>query len=671
LLIVNGKLLNGHPRRGVHHSNHLAYAIYTSGSTGGPKGVLVQHRSVVNLICSQDEYFKINKSDRILQFSTFCFDASVEQIFMALSSGAVLVLIDKSTLLDVDKFDKFIFRHQVTHLHAVPSFLNGIQLTHAPQLRRVVSGGEICPVSLAEKCKKWNVNSAFYNKYGPTETTVTSHEILIKDTGVFTSRLAIGKPIGNTIVYLLDRYMKPVPLGVTGELYIGGEGVTRGYLNRPEMTANRFNRSYVSYKTYILYKTGDLGRFLSDGNMEFLGRIDHQVKVRGYRIELGEIENRLSAYPGIKSVVVLAREDECGDNYLCAYVVCEREYDDAGLRQFLLKGLPEYMIPSYFVSLEKLPLTSNGKIDRKALPKPGLKPGENYMAPRDEIETKLVQLWSETLGKEGIGINDNFFRLGGHSLKAIGLVNRIQKHFGVKIAMQMLFQYPTAAELAGVLRNSKSSSPGEIETQPDQPYYEMSYAQKRMWYIIRSNPRNTAYNMPVISTFYETVDEGVVRRVLEYLTIRHESLRTYFKELDEEPVQVIETQAAALAKLDFAVLDLTGLEQTERETQRRRLIMEETSHIFNLDQGPLFRARLVKCAGGEYDLIFNIHHIVSDGWSLAVLKKEFFRVYESYKKGISCDWEPLKIRYKDYAAWQNRLLGDEEKMGRAKEKLFK
>jgi amino acid adenylation domain-containing protein len=291
----------------------LAYIIYTSGSTGTPKGVLIEHRSVVNLICNQNKYFKINDSDRILQISSICFDASVEQIFIAFSSGAVLVLIDANTLLDVDAFNKFVCCHQISHIHAVPSFLNVIQLRKASQLKRVVAGGDVCPVALA---KKWDASCDFYNEYGPTETTVTSMEILIKDSNDFLFRLPIGKTIDNTFTYILDWWMRPAPLGVIGELYIGGVGVARGYLNQPELTAEKFIISPFDKFSKVtndqcqmtndrLYKTGDLSRRLPDGNIEFLGRIDHQVKIKGFRIEPGEIENRLMTIEYIKEVVVI------------------------------------------------------------------------------------------------------------------------------------------------------------------------------------------------------------------------------------------------------------------------------------------------------------------------------------------------------------------------------
>ncbi len=670
LSIVNCELLMGAPQAPfhyssfiIHHSNHLAYLIYTSGTTGRPKGVLVEHRNAANTVNWFIQIHKVGSDTRIIQLSDYTFDASVNQVFGSLISGAGLYIPAKEMRVDIEKLRDYIIYHRINIINFVPTLLKELlcPVDKLKSLHTVLSGAE----KLEEMTKDAIIGKGYrlVNQYGPTETTIDALALECS-----AERVSLGKPIFNVEVYILDKYETVLPIGVVGELHITGAGVARGYLNSPELTAEKFYRSYRSYKTYINYKTDDLARWLPEGNIEFIGRIDSQVKIRGFRIELGEIENRLLTYPGIKAAVLLAREDDGGDKYLCAYVVSDREFDAAGLREFLLKGLPEYMIPTYFVRLEKIPLTSNGKLDRKALPKPELKVGENYTTPRNHIEKELVKIWSEILGREtSIGITDNFFQLGGHSLKAIGMVNKIQKNFGVKTAMQTLFQFPTIAELAGIIKSSDVSGLEEIEKQPEQLYYEMSYAQKRLWYIIQGNPQNTAYNMPATATFYETVNEEVARKVLEHLTIRHESLRTSFKELKEGPVQVIESQDASLSKLDFAVLDLSQLNQAERETQRCRLIKEESSHIFNLAKGPLFRARLIKCTGAEYDFIFNIHHIVSDGWSLGVLKKEFFQVYESYKKGITCDLDPIKIQYKDYAAWQNRLLSDEEKMGQAKE----
>jgi bacitracin synthase 3 len=370
-------------------SRDIAYIIYTSGSTGRPRGVIIEHVSVVNLVVYQCQWFGITGRERILQFSSISFDASVEQIFVAFYSGAGLVLVDREILLDAKRFEEYVRNHSVTHIHAVPSFLSTINNQQYKALKRIVAGGDICPPALAAR---WSTACKFYNKYGPTETTVTSIELSVDELAESTTQLPIGKAVANTTVYILDRWQQPVPLAVTGELHIGGHGVARGYLNNPQQTHDNFQDNPF-LKGERFYRTGDLCRWLTNGNVEFLGRIDQQVKIRGFRIDLGEIESQLLKYDAIKEAVVVARAASKGDKYLCAYIVARPKPGDAAghfadtldssaLRDYLSKILPGYMIPSYFVPLEKIPLTPNGKVDRKALPEPEMAAGEDYIAPR-------------------------------------------------------------------------------------------------------------------------------------------------------------------------------------------------------------------------------------------------------------------------------------------------
>jgi len=671
----------------------LAYIIYTSGTTGKPKGVLIEHSSVVNLAVSQVKYFNIDTHDRIMQFYSLCFDASMEQIFISLFSGAVLVLVNKPTVLEEIEFERFIARQSITHLDAVPSFLSFVNLKDSYELKRIIVGGDVCPVPLA---KKWSRYCNFYNGYGPTETTVTSIEMKVRfediDEGLYC--LPIGKPIANTRVFLLGKRIEMVPVGVPGELHIGGESLARGYLNRPELTAEKFGhdlskkvpgknhmtngRSYkllsiTSLPHSPIYRTGDLARWLPDGNIEFLGRIDNQVKIRGYRVELGEIENRLLRYESIREAVVLVKEDEAKDKKLAAYFVSGREISLPGLREYLLKVLPDHMIPANFTRLAEMPRTATGKIDRNALPSPKIEAMGNYVMPRNPIEKKLANIWIEILGSKDqrsleelrISINDNFFHLGGHSLKAITMASNIHKTFGVKIAIQDLFRFPTIAGMADLIARSNITTFEDIEKVPEQPYYEMSYSQKRLWLLYKMDPQSTAFNLPVKITLYEAVDESIIRGILEYWITRHESLRTFFTEINDEPVQVIKPVSQQV--LDFEVKDWSHLEAAERENRHRRLLMEESAHIFNLGSGPLFRAKLIKWDEKEYDFIFNIHHIVSDGWSMEILRQEFQQLDHMHKKGMAVDMEPLRIQYKDYAAWHNRLLANEGKLGGAEE----
>jgi amino acid adenylation domain-containing protein len=451
---------NAHAATETVNATNIAYIIYTSGSTGKPKGVMVEHYSAVNLGCCQQETFRVNERDRILQFSSLCFDASVEQILIALFSGAALILVDKETLLTPAQFESYISRQAVTHIHAVPAFLNTLTPGKYNNLKRVIAGGDICPASLA---KHWAQDYEFYNEYGPTETTVTSIEMLVDPQTAALPQLPVGRPLHNTQVYILDKWMNTVPFGIIGEMYIGGEGVTRGYLNRPELT----DETFVTSQTLLanadipnarLYKTGDLARWLPDGNLEFLGRTDHQVKIRGFRIELGEIESRILEYPDIKEVVVIYVDDKNGNNYLCAYIVSALELLAVELREFLTKFLPDYMIPSQFFQVEKIPLTPSGKIDRKAMSsvKDAMKSGVEYAPPSGEVEEKITEIWKEILGLEKIGINDNFFEIGGNSLQIITINNEMKKIFEDDIPVVIMFSYPTIRSLANYLSKNEA-----------------------------------------------------------------------------------------------------------------------------------------------------------------------------------------------------------------------
>jgi len=431
--------------RGSMDKESPAYIIYTSGTTGNPKGVLVGHQSLTNLITSQIVYYQLNTTERILQFSSLNFDASLEQIGISLLSGGQLVLIEKEKLLNLEEFYKYIAKTDITHLDVVPTFLNELEADKCSSLKRLIVGGEVCERRLVEK---WSDKLLFYNAYGPTETTVTSIELKIGKGSKELDKLSIGKPLVNTEVYILNKSNKLQPLGIPGELCISGEGLALGYLNNPELTTEKFI-PHPFKEGERLYRTGDLARWLPDGNIEFLGRIDHQVKIRGFRIELGEIENALLKHENIKEGAVVAREEN-GDKYLCAYIVFEGDFNEEKLRNHLSTQLPDYMIPSYFVELEELPLTSNGKVNRKALPAPEVKAGDDHVAPRNETEEKFVEIWSEVLNipQEEISVTANFFSIGGHSLKASACINRFRNKFDINIPLIEIFKNPTIIQLA-------------------------------------------------------------------------------------------------------------------------------------------------------------------------------------------------------------------------------
>jgi amino acid adenylation domain-containing protein len=623
----------------------LAYVIYTSGSTGKPKGVMIEHYSVVNLVVSQVSHFPITASERVLQFSSIAFDASVEQIFIALSTGAALVLVSKEVLLDGERFEDFVCRYAVTHLHAVPSFLKTLDIVGTCQLKRVISGGDICPVSLAVD---WSQLCDFYNEYGPTETTVTAIEMQIgslNDTGS-QAQLPIGRPIANTMVYILDRWQQLVPVGVAGELYIGGDGVARGYLNRPELTAGRFidlNRLYRSDKssrsctTYRSYRTGDLARWLPDDNIQFLGRADHQVKVRGYRIELGEIETRLSEHENIADAAVIVRQDSTGEKYLCAYVVPAdpEDMDVPEVKNRLSRALPAYMIPSTIVPLEQLPLTPNGKVDRAALPAPRLTAEDRHIAPRDEIETALADIWARILGvkRSAVGIDGHFFKMGGQSLKAAVLASRVFKAFKVRLPMTRIFNTPRIRDLAQYIRDAVPDRYAVIPPAEEKEFYPLSSAQERLYVLHQMDPHGIVYNMPVLLTVEGHVEKERFEQTFRRLVQRHESLRTSFHMVDGRPMQKIHPDAEFSIGLNGPLGPIDSLDSLVRP--------------FDLSQAPLLRVGLMD-EGGTAVLMVDMHHIISDGASMDIMVHEFNAFYDGQ------ELPPPALRYKDYVQWRNR-----------------
>ena len=439
---------------------NLAYVIYTSGSTGKPKGTMLRHRGLSNLTETQRRAFGIKGGSRVLQFSPFSFDASVWETFMALANGATLCLARQETLASGPDLVRLMRREGVTNVTLPPSVLAVLPTEELPELETVISAGEACS---AELVARWAPGRDFFNAYGPTETTVCASMCLCDENDPHNP--PIGRPIANTQLYILDQNLQPVPVGVPGELHVGGVSLGRGYLNRPELTTDKFIPNPFSNEPEArLYKTGDLVRYRVDGNIEFLGRIDHQVKVRGFRIELGEIEAVLGQHPDVQNGVVVAREDIPGDKRLVAYVVPEDETAPSveELRSFLRQTLPEYMVPSAFVTLEAMPLSPSGKVDRRALPAPeGIRPEleREYVAPRNETEEKLAAMCAELLGVDRVGVYDSFFDLGGHSLLATQFISRVRDAFQVELPLRSLFEHPTVDELAEEIGNTRRIAP--------------------------------------------------------------------------------------------------------------------------------------------------------------------------------------------------------------------
>ncbi len=649
-----------------------AYIMYTSGSTGMPKGVLVTHRNVIRLVQNAD-YVPLNEETRILQTGAPVFDATTFEIWGALLNGGQLALVPKEVLLDAHRLGAALKQFSINTIFFSTALFNRLTQQdveiYAP-LRYLLVGGDVLSPRTINAVRHRHPDVKVINCYGPTENTTfsTSHPIEMD----YPHTIPLGGPITNSTAYIVGPGDRLQPIGVWGELLLGGDGVATGYLNRPELTSEKFvTLASGQGPEGVMYRSGDVARWLPDGSLEFRGRTDFQVKIRGFRVEPDEIQNHLEGHEKIKEAVVIPR-GQGAERYLCAYLVpyeTQTEPQPSGLevelREYLSQRLPEYMVPSHFLALGSLPLTSNGKLDRGALPKPETSgTGHSYKPPENESQLKLAAIWEEELEISPIGIEDNFFDIGGHSLKAIGVVNKIHKVFETQVSIKDIFQHPTVAGLSRLIGESTASAFKAIEKQPDKPYHELSYAQKRLWYLSKTQPGSTLFNMPAVMTLKEKVNEETFRRVLEQLIQRHESLRTGIKEIDKQPV--LEITPADLNLLDIQVEDLTQLDDTQLAQRRAGLSLEESAHTFDLEQGSLFKARLVKCREDLYDCVFNMHHIISDGASLEILKQEFKVLYEAYKQDVPHQLPPLELQYKDYSAWQNRLLKDEDEIKKAR-----
>jgi non-ribosomal peptide synthetase component F/acyl carrier protein len=620
---------------------------------------MVTHGNVTPVVKYTD-YIELDERDRVPQLSNIAFDGSIFDIFGALLNGASLVMIDKEELLDSRRLGEFIERERVTVFFLTTALFNtlvDIGIECLDGVRKILFGGERISVPHASRALARLGKGRLLHMYGPTETTVFATCYFIDEIDNTLETIPIGKPLANTTVYILDQWSNPAPPGVSGEICIGGPGVARGYLNNPGLTSERFvYRSYKSYRTYNkkLYKTGDLARWLADGNIEFLGRIDHQVKIRGFRIELNEIENRLLEHPGIREAVVLVREDKTdnADRYLCAYIVGEEGTET--YKKHLARWLPDYMVPSYFIAVESIPLTPNGKVDRGALPEPGIISMEGYIAPRNENERRLAEIWAGILGRDlaAVGIDDNFFTMGGHSLKAATMVSRVHEKLGVKLSLAEVFQSPTIRELAEKIEGADKEALVPIEPVETKEYYPPSFNQKRLWVIHQLAPHSPAYHIPGAVSLPGSVDTAALEKALAYLFQRHESLRTGFKTIDGEPFQFILEPGDF--KIPFKVMDISGADGGEKERKTSAIITEIASAPFDLQEPPLFRSALVKQESDAYTFFYCLHHIVTDGWSMQLIQQEIARLYDDYSSGGQPRREPLRLHYKDFAAWQDR-----------------
>ncbi|RBL91355.1 non-ribosomal peptide synthase/polyketide synthase [Chitinophaga flava] len=624
----------------------LAYIIYTSGSTGKPKGVMVPHSAVVNMIHSRSRQFGITSDDKLLQFYNYCFDAAAEQIYLALASGATLVLIADEIRLDKQLFTQLLEQEGITHLDVTPGFLATLTPGKYGRLKRVVSGGEACSPQLAGS---WATYIDFYNAYGPTETTVTATGYLFTRDYKLTDIVPIGKPLDNVKAYILDDSGHVLPVGVPGELYLGGVQVAKGYLNMPHLTAEKFVIDPFNDSPAKLYRTGDLCKWLPDGNIVYLGRKDEQVKVRGYRIELGEIESVLLETGLVKQGVVIADHQQGrADKRLIAYVVPEGIFDKEAIFAGLQSKLPDYMVPAVVVELASLPLTSNGKIDKKALPVIEADTlSEGYVAPRNEMEQMIADVWQEVLGIPRVGIHDNFFVLGGHSLLGMRVIAALGPEAGISV--KSLFLHPTVAGLAAAARVVDSLPSVSAVAPEDRPVHiPLSYSQERLWFIDQLEG-SVQYHIPAVLRLKGNLNRQALAYALQEIVNRHEVLRTFIRLEDGSPYQQIQeaghwqlNEVAGEAYADVEVL----------HEYVRSLI--ETP--FDMSADHMLRAHLVMLNEDEYVLVVILHHIASDAWSTGIIVRELVELYGAYIGSRAAALHPLSLQYADYSIWQRKHL---------------
>ncbi|POX18860.1 non-ribosomal peptide synthetase [Serratia marcescens] len=639
-------------------ASHLAYVIYTSGSTGKPKGAMNEHRGVVNRLVWMQEAYGLTAADTVLQKTPFGFDVSVWEFFWPLMVGARLVMAKPEGHKDPDYLSRAIEQYGVTTLHFVPSMLqsflaDGQAATRCGQVVRVMCSGEALPAALVAEFYRRLPQAEWHNLYGPTEAAV---DVTAWHCSREAERVSvpIGRPIANTRIYLLDERGQPVPLGAVGELYIGGVQVARGYLHRPELTAERFLADPFA-PGGRMYRTGDVARYLANGDIEYLGRNDQQVKIRGFRIECGEIEAALATHPAVREAVVDARAVG-DDKRLVAWVVPAADVAEetlaGALRQHVSAALPDYMVPSAWVVVAALPLSPNGKLDRRALPEPqGAQSQAAYEVPQGEHETLLAAIWRELLNVERVGRHDNFFELGGHSLLAVRLTNRLQQ-MEWQLPLQVLFANPTLLALAQQLRRTDEALP-PIEAMPRGAALPLSFAQQRLWFLTQLEGLSETYHIPLALSLRGELDLPAWRQSLDALYARHEALRSRFVTVEGQPQAHILPADA----LPLTVHDLRG--RQDAQSQARKLAQRLTEAPFDLTQGPLVRAALIRLADEEHLFLLTCHHIISDGWSTGILLRELGALYGALRRGDADPLPPLPLQYADYAAWQRRYLTPE------------
>ncbi|WP_435541504.1 lichenysin non-ribosomal peptide synthetase LicA [Bacillus paralicheniformis] len=625
----------------------MANLTYTSGTTGTPKGNMVSHRNILRTV-KNTNYLDVMTSDIVLSISNYVFDAFMFDVFGSLLNGAKLVIAPKDTILDMSRLAHVLEKEKVTVLMittALFNLLTDMRPDSLKGLRRVLFGGERASVDHVRRALNTVGKGRLLHMYGPSESTVFTTYHPVNEVPNDAQAIPIGKPVSNTEVLILDSFGNVQPTGVAGELCVGGDGLVRGYFNRPELTAEKFTEH--PFKTgEKIYRTGDMARWLADGCLEFIGRIDHQVKIRGQRIELGEIEHHLLTHEMIQEAAVLAVDTGAGDQMICAYFTADQELSSEEPRRHAAEGLPGYMIPSVFMQLQELPLTGNGKVDRRALPEPDVAQAaqKEYTAPRSRTEAQLADLWQEVLNVPKIGVHDNFFELGGHSLIGMTLIARIQQEMNVDLQLKDLFQAPTIETLAQAAAKAEKRSAVYIEAVPDRETYPVSSAQKRLYVLQQIEGAEKSYHMPAVLQLEGKLNLKRLESAAQMLIKRHEAFRTTFEIRDGEPVQRIS---------DAAELTIDVIDADEQEAEK---LIAEFIRPFDLTKAPLFRMSIIRFTGEKHLLLVDMHHIISDGASVSVLIDEMTRLYAGEAL------EPLRIQYKDFSVWQRHLLTERHKM---------
>lgn len=648
----------------------MCYLYFTSGSTGRPKGIAGRLKGIDHFIRWEINTLNVNMGTRVSLLLPLTFDGSLRDLFVPLCAGGTVCMPPgRDTILNARKLALWLDEQRIEIIHCVPSvFRSLINENLTPQmfssLRAILLAGEpLLPSDVGRWMEIFGERVQLINLYGTSETTMAKFIYFVTPDDKNRPSIPVGKPMPGARALVLDEKGMPCPPGVVGEIFIRTPYRSLGYYRQPELTKEVFlPNPFNNDPDDIVYKTGDLGRVLEDGNYEYLGRTDQQVKIRGVRVELGEIENLLRKHKAVRDVAIVDQQDRNQTKYLCAYVVLDEEKEASGLREYLAAYLPVHMLPSVFIAMKKLPRSLNGKVDRKALPTPAetqAEAGKDYVAPRTPVEEMLAGIWMQVLGVSRVGIFDNFFQLGGHSLLATQIISRVRVVFDVELPLPILFEKPTVSGLAesieNYLKTGTQASGTPIVRIPRNGHLSLSFAQQRLWILNQLERESPHYNMPAAVRLNGTLNVQALEQTISEVIRRHEALRTAFPAVDNRPVQVV----LPFTSIKLLILDLSHLAEEEREAEARRLVGIEFRRPFDLNSGPLVRATLLKVREQEHMALFTMHHIVCDGWSMSIIMREVAELYRAFVQGEQSSIPDLEFQYADYADWERQQMQGE------------